>query len=710
MAPCYINSTHLLCLLGLTLLASPAVSQNTVVINPVKDNTLYEDATGSLSNGKGTNLFAGKTSTNGSNKIRRALIKFDVAAIVPAGAIITAATLTMRMDKTTSGLQNVSMHTVTADWGEGNSNALASVGRGTTAQINDATWLHRFFSSTFWTTPGGDFTSTPSASTSVNSPGNYSWASTALTANVQSWLDNPSANFGLIVIGNEAIAHTAKRFVSREGVTADRPKLSITYTQPCTNPSITSFIAAPNSVCENGNATLTVNGSLNNATAWHLYSGSCGGTAVTSNTTGSFNVSPSATTTYFVRGEGGCVTPGSCSSVTVTTVPFEDPSFNYSAATYCQDGVDPTPTITGASGGVFSSTPGGLSINSATGEIDLSASTLGNYVVRYQTQGQCPDFLDVELSVDIVFNTSATKKICNGQQYVFGTQTLTSAGDYSQVFQSQAGCDSTVSLTLIVNPVFTQSASRSICQGKNYVFGTQTLTTAGMYSELFQSKAGCDSTVNLTLTVKPTYTTPVSATICSGNNYLLGTQTLTTAGLYSEVFQSKAGCDSTVNLTLSVTTVNTDITQTGLTLTAAASGASYQWLDCLNANQPIANETGKSFTANATGSYAVRVTENSCTDVSACTEIVVVGIGENGMGDSFYVYPNPTQEKVLILFEKVQPLVITHMTDLSGKSLSKKSFENCLSAELDIRELSAGIYLLQVQSGQNKKITRIMIR
>ena len=51
---------------------------------------------------------------------------------------------------------------------------------------------------------------------------------------------------------------------------------------------------------------------------------------------------------------------------------------------FCQSGTDPTPTITGTTGGTFSSTTG-LSINSSTGEIDLSASTAGSYTVSYLT-------------------------------------------------------------------------------------------------------------------------------------------------------------------------------------------------------------------------------------------------------------------------------------------------------------------------------------
>lgn len=87
---------------------------------------------------------------------------------------------------------------------------------------------------------------------------------------------------------------------------------------PCTNPTVPSVTATPSSVCPGGTTTLTISGTLNDATSWAVYAGSCGGTLL-GNTAGStFVVSPgNPSTTYYVRGEGGCVTPGSCGSVTV---------------------------------------------------------------------------------------------------------------------------------------------------------------------------------------------------------------------------------------------------------------------------------------------------------------------------------------------------------------------------------------------------------
>lgn len=61
-----------------------------------------------------------------------------------------------------------------------------------------------------------------------------------------------------------------------------------------------------------------------------------------------------------------------------------DASFSYSSDSYAQDGSNPTPTITGDAGGTFTATPSGLTINSSTGEITLSSSSVNSYTVKYE--------------------------------------------------------------------------------------------------------------------------------------------------------------------------------------------------------------------------------------------------------------------------------------------------------------------------------------
>ena len=197
---------------------------------PSKDNTLFQDSLGSQSNGAGQYLFSGATK---QRSVRRALIAFDIAKAIPAGATITKVQLTLSMSKTISVPQSVALRRVLSDWGEGRSDASASEGAGATATTGDATWLHRTFNTAMWAKAGGDFADTASANLSVGGVGKYTWTSAQMAADVQQWLNNPASNFGWVLIGNEGSTATAKRFDSKENDTpANRPVLVVDYTTP----------------------------------------------------------------------------------------------------------------------------------------------------------------------------------------------------------------------------------------------------------------------------------------------------------------------------------------------------------------------------------------------------------------------------------------------------------------------------------------------
>lgn len=209
-------SHRLLFLVAPIFLGPTLFGQQHVTLNPIQDNTLYETTDGSLSDGAGDYLFVGRVGPTGGGTIRRALLKFDISAAIPSAATITSVTLTMNMSMTSSDTETIALQRVTADWGEGTSNANANEGAGAPASTNDATWIHRFFPSTKWTNPGGDFVPVVTASNQVSRIGSYSWGSTSqMMSDVQGWLASPSSNFGWIVIGNESAAKTTKRFDSR---------------------------------------------------------------------------------------------------------------------------------------------------------------------------------------------------------------------------------------------------------------------------------------------------------------------------------------------------------------------------------------------------------------------------------------------------------------------------------------------------------------
>jgi subtilisin-like proprotein convertase family protein len=89
---------------------------------------------------------------------------------------------------------------------------------------------------------------------------------------------------------------------------------------PCNNPSVPA-VSGINTICSGASTTLTIaSGILNDATNWTWYTGSCGGTIAGTGT--SLTITPATTTTYFVRGTGGCVSGGTCAQYTVTVNPL----------------------------------------------------------------------------------------------------------------------------------------------------------------------------------------------------------------------------------------------------------------------------------------------------------------------------------------------------------------------------------------------------
>ncbi len=223
--------------LAATALACAAPARaDTASLGASKDNTLYETPTGSTSNGAGNFLFAGRNSTP-TNSIRRGLLAFDLSSI-PAGSTIHAVTLTLHQDSPHLTPESISIHRLLEGWGEGTSSGLGSGGPATPG---DATWLHRAFNTQFWSTPGGTFAPAPSATTSVGGNGFYTWSSPALIADVQAFVNNPSGNYGWIILGNEGAASSAKRFHTREETEASfRPNLTIDYT-PVPTPGVVAL-------------------------------------------------------------------------------------------------------------------------------------------------------------------------------------------------------------------------------------------------------------------------------------------------------------------------------------------------------------------------------------------------------------------------------------------------------------------------------------
>lgn len=359
-----------------------------------------------------------------------------------------------------------------------------------------------------------------------------------------------------------------------------------------------------------------------------------------------------------VNQNGGTSGDNISAPIAITLTEVVPTTISYPGTPFCANEPNQAPVVTGQTNGDYFSTAG-LDIAPTGGVINVAGSTPGTYTVNY------------------VYTNSS------------GTQTAT--------------------YDVTINPTYSTSATATICENETLTFGSQTLDSndAGLNTEVFQAANGCDSTVELTLTVLPTFVATDAVTICAGETYDFHGQILTDAdaGLNTAVLQSASGCDSTVNLTLTVETIDNTVSASGSVLTANQTGATYQWVDCDNGNAAITGETNASFTATATGNYAVEVTFNNCTETSACTLVDLSSINELNVSSSV-VFPNPVSDvfeiKNLEQFVSIESIVLM---DANGRVVMNIS---TLDASVNIAHLDAGVYFLRIQSEAGKSIISVV--
>lgn len=200
------------------------------------DNTLYEDSTGSLSNGAGMHMFVGRTS-DPVNSIRRTLLWFNLFAVIGVNSNIFDTRILLHVSAAPAAPQLVSMHRGLTSWAEGTSDASGTEEQGAPASGSGATWL-RYESSCNgcrWGSPGGDFDSIPLTAAMVGTvAGFYEWRSDSLVSWVQDLVSNPAGNWGLVALGGESMGGTIISFDTREHPdSAVRPVLQVAWNGGC---------------------------------------------------------------------------------------------------------------------------------------------------------------------------------------------------------------------------------------------------------------------------------------------------------------------------------------------------------------------------------------------------------------------------------------------------------------------------------------------
>ncbi|MDC1245138.1 hypothetical protein N8Z79_06760, partial [Crocinitomicaceae bacterium] len=194
------------------------------------------------------------------------------------------------------------------------------------------------------------------------------------------------------------------------------------------------------------------------------------------------------------------------------------------------------------------------------------------YDWEIQTSPCLSPFTNAIATVNPITESTDTQVSCGSFTWIDGNTYSSSNSNATYAMQSSTGCDSIVTLDLIVNnPTFSTDV-QTACDSYTWIDGTTytTSNTTAIYT--LQNTQGCDSTItlNLNLSNSSFYTDVQNScgpyTWIDGNIYTLSNNSAT------YTIQNTQGCDSTITLNLSVNN-----SSSGTDVQAACN--SYTWID-----------------------------------------------------------------------------------------------------------------------------------
>lgn len=377
-------------------------------------------------------------------------------------------------------------------------------------------------------------------------------------------------------------------------------------------------------------------------------------------------------------------------------------------------------------------------VETACESFEFDGQTLtesGEYTATYNSVSGADSIVTLTLTINPAYAITTTKTVLFGETYTFGTQELSASGEYTESFTALTGCDSTVTLTFTVLPEDSKLTELTEVACGSFVYNDETIEESGSYSYTYTAKSGADSVVVLNLTINPIYNTTAELTIAKGQSYEFGTQTLTEAGEYTETFQSVAGCDSTVTLTLIVTdnsapeivmaattfAIKENYPNGNLIATVTASdaegaeltfsikdGSDIFAIDSKSGEITVLDSTYLDYETTTSFSFIVEVSDGEAvSEVEITVDLIdVVVIGTDKVAIPFSVYPTMVTNSIVVEAPVNNATVLIYSA--TGELVSETEFSNKQS--IDLSFLRKGTYYINITDGTNDYETNVIIK
>jgi hypothetical protein len=329
----------------------------------------------------------------------------------------------------------------------------------------------------------------------------------------------------------------------------------------------------------------------------------------------------------------------------------------------------------------------------------------GTYIDVVPSASNCDSIITTTLNVLPVLGTTNAFSICEGDTVFVASSMYTLSGTYIDSLSSFiTGCDSIVTTNITVTPSIQVSQNPTICNGETFNVGNFVYTISGTYTNTFVSTiTGCDSVVTTVLTVLPAIISNQTIELCYGDSFQVGAHNYNVSGQYTDTLTAINSCDSIVYTSIIVhPAIDSTITTISNVISSNEMGATYQWVDCMNANAAIAGEANQSFTATNNGMYAVEITQGFCTVTSSCVSILNVNLNDNSYDEpGFTIAPNPANSQVVISFGSTNARGRLSIKNMQGANVYEEKINAAPTITINVNELPTGIYFVKFVNEQN---------
>ncbi len=172
-------------------------------------------------------------------------------------------------------------------------------------------------------------------------------------------------------------------------------------------------------------------------------------------------------------------------------------------------------------------------------DLDIIVGTPGSdYVGWYENNPVCDN-----ASPPLNWTACGFLQLSNGQ-------IVTQNGFYTDTINNAAGCDSVLNINLTILQSSSSSVSPSVCDAYTSPSGKIWQQT-GVYSDTVKNAQGCDSIININLSILNSTTSTLSPSVCDAYSSPSG-NIWTQSGVYADTVLNAAGCDSVVTINLTV--------------------------------------------------------------------------------------------------------------------------------------------------------------